>query len=308
MQVFINARPELDGKQGIAAALGTFDGLHLGHAALIEELKKVAAAESLKTLVYTFTSVPSELFSKRKPYLRLFTVDEKIQAFEKQGIDVLVLMDFDRHYASIPEHDFILELKKYFNIEYLVVGYNFTYGKNAKGNPETLLKEAAEYGFKADIIEPVMFSGAPVSSSRIRETLLSGDAGTAAAMLGCNYSVSGTVVEGRRVGRNLGFPTINLKYDKGKLLPKNGVYVTRVKINGATHEGITNIGLNPTVSDGSMVSLETHILDFHKVIYGEKVKVVFEKRLRDEIKFKNKEMLKEQIEKDVQAAAKYFEI
>jgi riboflavin kinase/FMN adenylyltransferase len=308
MQVFINSKPELDGKQGVAAALGTFDGLHLGHMALMEEMKKAAAKENLKTLAYTFTSIPSELFSKRRPALKLFTAEEKIRAFEKQGIDYLVMTDFDRRYASTPEREFILGLIKSYNIEYLVVGYNFTYGKDAKGTPETLIKEAAEYGFKAEVIEPVMFEGSPVSSSRIRETLLCGDVEKAAAMLGCNYSVAGTVVEGRRVGRNMGFPTVNLKYDKGKLLPKNGVYVTRIKVDGVYHEGITNIGRNPTVSEGSSLSLETHILGFHKAIYGEPVKVVFEKRLRDEIKFKNKEMLKEQIGRDVETAVKYFEI
>jgi len=308
MQVFINSRPELKADQRIAAALGTFDGLHLGHRALIDELKKVAEAEGLSTLAYTFTSVPSELFGKHKAGMRLFTLDEKIKAFEKLDIDYLVLMDFDRAYAAIPEDAFIKSLKDSFNIAYLVVGYNFTYGKNAQGDAVTLQKEAASYGFKADIIAPVLLNGLPVSSSRVREALLSGAVEDAAAMLGTSYAITGTVVEGKRIGRNLGYPTINIKYEKAKLLPKNGVYFTRAKVAGRYHESITNIGFNPTVSDGSLVSLETHILDFEKAVYGETVKVAFEKRLRDEIKFPNREMLKQQIEKDIASASEYFGI
>lgn len=308
MQVYINSRPDLNPKQRIAAALGTFDGLHLGHRALMKELKKIAGEQGLQTLVYTFTSVPAELFRKQKSGMRLFTLEEKIKAFEKLDIDYLILTDFDRAYAAIPEDWFIRDLTESFHIDYLVVGYNFTYGKNAQGGNASLQREAEAYGFKADIIAPVLLNGVPVSSSRIREALASGDVEGAAAMLGGNYSVTGTVVEGRRIGRGLGFPTINVRYEKAKLLPKNGVYITRVKLKGRTHESITNIGVNPTVSDGSLISLETHILGFEKAVYGETVKVVFEKRLRDEIKFANREMLKQQIEKDTAAASKYFGI
>ena len=308
MQIYINSKPDIKDLNGVAAALGTFDGLHLGHMALIDELKKIAQQKNLKTLVYTFTSVPSELFFKSKKPVRLFTLEEKIAAFQKQNIDFLVLQDFDKKYAEISEDDFIRQLKNDLHLNYVVIGTNFTYGKQAKGNAERIQDEASKYGFEAFILSPVMLGGLPVSSTRIRDEISKGEMEYASVMLGRNYTVSGTVVEGRSIGRSIGSPTINLKYDKEKLLPKNGVYITRVHMAEVVYPGITNIGYNPTVSEDKAIHLETHILDFAKKVYGEKVKVEFIKRIRDEIKFKNKEMLKEQIENDIRAAEKYFKI
>lgn len=308
MRVFINSEPEIDKNKGVAVALGTFDGFHRGHAALIDELKNIAKAHDLYTLVYTFTSVPSELFTRTKTPSRLFTLEEKIAAFEKTGIDYLILKDFDKKYAAISEDDFIRQLKATLNISYLVVGFNFTYGKGASGNVASLKKQADNYGFQTDTIEPVIVGGMPVSSSRIREALLKGDMETAAVMLGRNYSLYGIVSEGKRFGRSIGFPTINLKTEKEKLLPANGVYITRVWINGSDYPGITNIGYNPTVHCDSAVHVETHILSFEKKIYGERVKLEFLRRIRDEIKFIHTDMLKAQIGKDIQEAERYFKI
>lgn len=308
MQITINSKPEIKDQKGVAAALGTFDGMHVGHIALIDKLKEIAREHDLKTLVYTFTSVPSELFSRSKKTIRLFTLEEKIAAFEKQGIDYLVMQDFDKKYADIAADDFLRRLKADFGVNYVAVGSNFTYGAKAMGTAQTLRDEAEKNGFKVFILDPVMMNGLPVSSSRIREEISKGKTESAALLLGRNYSVSGTVVEGRRIGRSIGSPTINLKYEKEKLLPKNGVYITRAHMRGCVYPAVTNIGYNPTVSEDQSIHLETHILEFAQKIYGERVKVEFIKRLRDEIKFKNKEMLKAQIESDIRNAEKYFKI
>jgi riboflavin kinase/FMN adenylyltransferase len=308
MQITINSKPDIQDKKGIAAALGTFDGLHIGHRALIDELKKIAGEKGIKTLVHTFTSVPSELFAKSRKPARLFTLEEKIAAFDKLKIDYLVLQDFDKRYADIPEEDFIRRLKEDLNLCSVVVGTNFTYGAHAKGNAEVLLREADVYGFEAYVLNPVMLDDLPVSSTRIRQEISKGDVEYAGVMLGRNYAVSGIVVEGRQIGRSIGSPTVNLRYDKEKLLPKNGVYITRAHFKGVAYPSVTNIGFNPTVAEDKTIRLETHILGFDGKIYGEKVKVEFIKRIRDEIKFRNKEMLKEQIQSDIRAAEQYFKI
>ncbi len=308
MQITINSKPEIKGSKGVAAALGTFDGMHLGHIALIGKLKEIARTHDLSTLAYTFTSVPSELFSKSKKTIRLFTLEEKVAAFEKQGVDYLVMQDFDKKYADIAAGEFLRRLKAGLCLKYVAVGSNYTYGAKAMGTAQTLRAEAEENGFGVFVLDPVMLDGLPVSSTRIREALSKGDAEAAALLLGRNYSVAGTVVEGRRIGRSIGSPTVNLRYEKEKLLPKNGVYITRAHMRGCVYPAVTNIGYNPTVSEDQSVHLETHILEFAQKIYGEKVKVEFIKRIRDEIKFKNKEMLKAQIESDIRTTEKYFKI
>ena len=271
MRVFINSRFQINKDKGVAAALGTFDGFHRGHAALIDELKSVAKAHDLYSLVYTFTSVPSELFTKAKAPARLFTLEEKIEAFEKTGIDYLILTDFDKKYAAVSGDDFVRHLKDTFNMAYLVVGFNFTYGKNASGNTVSLKKAAENFGFSAHVIEPVVIDGVSVSSSRIREAVINGDMQTAAALLGRNYSLYGIVSEGKRIGTSIGFPTINLTAEKEKLLPQKGVYITRALIGGQDYPGITNVGCNPTVHQDRALHVETHILGFEKKKYTVKV-------------------------------------
>ena len=307
MRIFLNTKPDIDSAKGVAAALGTFDGLHLGHLALIRELKNKAEEQGLHSLVYTFTSVPSELFTKKKMPARLFTLEEKIQAFENVGIDYLVLMDFDKQYAAMPEDEFIRRLKDELHMRRLVVGFNITYGKNATGNAKRLKQEGIKYGFAVDVIEPVLVEGRPVSSSRIREAVARGEMQQAAALLGRCYSVTGPVVEGKRVGRTIGFPTINLHTEPEKLLPSNGVYAGCAHIGGRVLPGVTNVGLNPTFADGRM-HVETHLFGFDEGLYGEQVTLEFVRKIRNEIKFESKEMLKAQIEKDIVEAKKILEI
>ncbi len=283
----------------LTLALGTFDGLHVGHMALIEAAKSGAG----ESAVLTFDSLPMEVFSADPRPIRLFTMREKTEAIKNAGVDYLCAVHFDKAFAGMKHEAFAEMIRNRFSPERIIAGYNYTYGCRALGNVNTLQQEGTALGFKVSVIPPVIVEGEPVSSSRIRECLAAGDVEHANKLLGYAYSVSGKVGRGRGIGRRLLYPTANIVVPKEKLLPRKGVYNVDISVGGLCCRGVCNIGVNPTVSGKNRESVEAHIIGLSQKIYGEEVTVRFKKRIRDEIKFSDIQSLKEQIARDIESVS-----
>ena len=279
----------------LSLALGTFDGLHTGHMALIDALKSYPGMSA----VFTFDSLPIALFCAENKPLQLFTTEEKIAAFDKTGIDYLCITAFDKRFASIDSEVFASMISRVFTPKNVVAGYNYTYGRRALGNADTLEKYGKEHGYNVKVIPPVIYDGEPVSSTRVRECIAAGRMSRANALLGYAYSISGVVGRGRGFGAELGFPTANISVAKEKILPLRGVYSVDVAVDGEKCAGVCNIGVKPTVSKGREQTIEIHIVSLSKDLYGQKITAFFNKRLRDERKFGSTEALRAQILCDI---------
>lgn len=281
--------------KNLSLALGTFDGLHIGHMALIDAL----TAYPGQSAVFTFDSLPIDLFSAEHKPMRLFTIEEKKEAFSRTGIDYLCITHFDQRFANMDKHDFTVMLKKVFSPEHVVAGYNYTYGRHAKGDVDTLTRDGASLGFETQIISPVIYDGEPVSSTRIRECIAAGGIMRANALLGYSYDIRGIVERGQGIGDTLGFPTANITVAREKIIPRRGVYATHVRVGEDCYRGVCNVGTRPTVSSDNRETIEVHILDLNKNIYGEEITIYFDKRLRDEKKFNSTDELIAQIRNDI---------
>jgi riboflavin kinase/FMN adenylyltransferase len=281
----------------LSLALGTFDGLHVGHMALIEAVKGGRG----ESAVFTFDSVPMELFNADTRPMRLFTLEEKAAAFRFTGIDYLCAVHFDRAMAAVRHDVFLGTLIRAFHPERVIVGYNFSYGRRAEGNAETLQAAGDALGFEVCVIPPVMFEGEPVSSTRIRECLLAGRVERVGMLLGYSYSVGGVVGHGRGIGHKLLYPTANIEVSHEKLLPRKGVYEVSVIAEGQKYRGVCNIGVNPTVSKGSRETVETHIIGLDRDLYDQHITIQFIRRIRDELRFPDAQSLREQITCDIES-------
>jgi len=296
-------------KDGMAMALGTFDGVHKGHAALLNKLIDISGSKKLNTLVYTFDNQPLNVLFEDVKTKFIMTLKEREEAISKFPIDYLFIKHFDKQYAAMPRERFVEHLMTFPNLKHVVVGFNFTFGKNAKGNSSILKKALEEAGIEVTILSPVLANDTPISSTNIRKYIAKGDLEKASALLGRYYSIENIVVPGMQIGNTLGFPTANINYDRHKILPKTGVYVTKTTVNGTDFPSITNVGYNPTVTTNNKdIKIETYLLDYNESLYGEEIKVSFIKRIRDEKTFDSVTQLKEQIAKDVLTAQEYFSI
>jgi riboflavin kinase/FMN adenylyltransferase len=273
-----------------AVTVGMFDGLHLGHRALIERLKE--NAEGLKTLIFTF-GVGDETRS-------IYTTDEKKALLCETGVDYAFLQQFTPAFSKTDREDFILLLKDQYNMKVMAAGEDFRFGKGALGDAEYLKKNAGRLGIKTVIVPPVFMEGEKVSSTRIRALIAEGDVKRAGRMLGGYYFAEGRVQAGKQIGSLIEFPTVNIRTPK--LKPRNGVYATLTRIGEQTYGSVTNVGVRPTVSSAGEVNIETNIFDFTCEIYEEKVSVYFVERIRDEKKFLSLEALKKQIAQDKKKA------
>ena len=278
-------------------ALGSFDGLHLGHLSLIHKVREEAEKNGGKSIVYTFKNHPRAVINKENGPKLLMNNDEKAEIIEDCGIDMLYFQDFNSEFMKISPKEFIEFLINKFNAKGLVVGFNYKFGYKNMGDTYLLKELQKEYSFELFIMEPCKYKGEVISSTRIRKAVENGDVYEAYEMLGHPIRLSGEVIHGRKIGRTIGFPTANLNYDKKCILPAVGVYYTNVKVNNNIYKGITSVGNNPTV-EGKSLTIETYILDFNEDIYGENIEVFFIKKIRNEKKFNSIEQLKEQLKKD----------
>ena len=287
-----------------AIALGMFDGVHLGHRELIERTVSVARAEDDRSVVFTYENHPKHLFTGSFEYVS--TLEQRRFLFTELGVDSVDTVPFTRDLASMTPHAFIEYLLARYDgkISTIVCGYDYRFGKDARGDRFTLTELAHKFGFRGIVIDPVLYQGEPCSSTRVRRAIRDGDMSAACDMLRRPYILSGTVVHHLSIGRQIGYPTANL-IPQSQILPKDGVYATAIISDHTVFPSVTNIGCNPTVG-GTERTIETHVLDKGLDLYGSNVSVLFFERLRDEILFDSITDLAIQIGKDTFMAQKIY--
>jgi riboflavin kinase/FMN adenylyltransferase len=289
--------------------IGNFDGVHLGHQAVFRHLREKAADFTLPATVVTFEPQPLEFFAPEQAPARLTRLREKLMAFREADIDRVVLLEFGPKLAAMPALQFIQELLlDGLSVRYLFVGDDFRFGHGRTGDIALLRQVGQEQGFQVENMNTFLVGDERVSSTRIREALARGDLEQAAHNLGRPYQICGRVVRGDARGRTIGFPTANIDLHR-RVSPLNGVYAVLVLgLGEAPLPGVANIGNRPTVKGDTRYLLEVHLFDFDRQIYGEHVQVAFHRKLRDERRFDSFEALRQQIQRDSQAAQAFFGI
>jgi len=278
--------------------LGNFDGVHIGHAKLINTLVKECKSRGLKSIVYTFDKHPENIIRRKLITPQITTNKKKIELMYNFELDYLYFASFDEYFSRLHAEDFVKKvLVDKFGISLAVVGHDYRFGFRGTGDVKLLEKLGEKYGFKVIVIQPVIYEDNIVSSTYIRKYLIHGEISNATKMLGRNYSIQGLVIHGRKLGTRIGVPTANLLPEKYLVLPRNGVYLTKTLVNGTLYKSITNIGKNPTFNLDT-ISVETHIIDFEEDLYSQMIEVFFYKWIRGERKFKGIEELKLQLIKD----------
>lgn len=297
MQYFNNLN-DLKIEEPSVVTLGKFDGMHTGHQKLIKKVSEIAAQRGLKAVMFTFDVSPQIKIGK-SDYKLIVTREEKRLLAERFGIDVFIECPFNDEIRNTDAEDFVSGiLIKKINARAVVAGTDFKFGKNRKGDARFLKENAVKFGIDVDIVEKEKDGEREISSTYVREELSKGNIEKVNALLGFEYFIMGEVVGGMHIGRNLGFPTINMEPKPDKLLPPNGVYSSLTDINGKTYESISNIGVKPTV-DGKKLGVETFILDFSGDLYGKTASVRLLEFIRPEIKFASVEELKKQVDTDI---------
>lgn len=282
-------------------ALGSFDGLHIGHLELINKTIKLAKENRVKSTVFTFDNHPLSIINEDMMPKLLLDNNLKEELLKKLQLDYLVYKEFDKEFMKMTPEEFIHYLIEKFNPIGFIVGFNYRFGFKNLGDNNLLKSICNSEDIDLYIINPVECDDEIVSSSKIRSLIKDGNIEKANILLSRPYTLIGHVVSGNQIGRKINFPTINLDYDKKFLVPRGGVYLTVVEYNKRKYKAITNIGYNPTVKNIKF-SIETHILDFNKTIYGEEVRISFIQRIRDEKKFNSLKELSFQIENDKEFA------
>lgn len=290
-------------KEPTFIALGSFDGIHKGHKKIINTLNELSDKCNMTSMVYTFKNHPRDIIKEKSNTKKIMTVESKISMLEELGIDIVNFATFDKDYMKIMPEDFIKKLVEHYNMKGIVVGFNNRFGYKNTGDTNLLKQLGSKYGFEVIVIDGVAYNNEVISSTLIRNKLDNGEVEEIINYLDRPYSIEGVVVEGRKIGRTIGFPTANITINEEKIIPKGGVYFTKVKVGKEIYKGITNIGYNPTVN-GNNLTVETHILGFDKEIYGEKIKLYFIKRIRSEKKFDSIDELKERLKLDYKFADK----
>ena len=284
--------------------LGKFDGLHRGHELLMKEVMRYGKLINLKTVAFTFDIPPKNKIENISGKV-LTTNEEKQHIFEVAGIDYLIECPFTKEVMCMEPKTFIEWICKSLNMKCVVVGTDFCFGHKRMGNFHTLQMYEKEFGYKTIVVSKIQEDNRDISSTFIREEIAKGNIRKANRLLGYAYFVKSYVVHGNKIGRTIGIPTINMELPAEKLLPPNGVYVTRVIIGEDSYIGVTNVGSKPTVSDLGNIVVETHIVEFSKNIYNQVVVVEFLDYIRSEKKFESLDALKEQMKKDIVYAKRY---
>lgn len=282
-------------------ALGTFDGLHLGHAALIREACAIAKGQALQSIVFTFRDHPLAVLHPEKMPPQLSTPEEKVSGIAALGPDALVMRHFDRGFATMSDEAFASHLVRTLCPRHVVVGFNYSFGAGGHGNAERLQQFGERFGFAVRVMGPVCSDGKPVSSTRVRNTLTLGRMEEVRALLGHDYLLEGQVQTGKQLGRTLGFPTANLALPQRKALPPYGVYAAWARTRGTWYRAVINIGAHPTVPEGG-ATIEVHLMDACLDLYGQRMQVTLHEFLRPEYRFDNLGALRAQIAQDVRNA------
>ncbi len=277
--------------------IGVFDGVHLGHCHLLRRLIERAKPNQLSAVV-TFTNHPATVL---RPHFKLSYInspEQKIRLLREQGIELVIPLEFTPELSQVDAREFATALSQSLHMKGLVIGPDFAMGRDRQGNAEYLQKLGLSLGFWVETVEPLIFDGTLVRSRRVREAISAGDVTTSARLLGRNFTLTGQVVKGDQRGRELGFPTANLRIHPDMMLPGDGIYATWAVVDGKRHAGATSIGVRPTFGLTERL-VEVYILDFDADLYGAEIEVEFVKKLRDQETFSNVEALVQQVERDV---------
>ena len=285
----------------VSVTIGNFDGVHLGHQELLRRTVARSKVAGIPSVALTFTPHPIRYFTPHARLYEITTLEEKAVLIAMFGIDTLIVEPFTGKVGRMWPAEFAREvLARRLRARHVIVGYDFTFGRNRTGSPKMLVEIGREQGFEVEVVPPLVRGGLIVSSTRIRELLLAGRVREAEELLCRPYRVSGTVIRGAGRGRKLGYPTANIQFTQ-ELLPLPGVYVVEAEVTRVRYRAVANVGFNPTFGENSL-GVEVHLLDFDSDLYGQDVSVYFRDRVRDERKFKTVEELVRQIDKDVQYA------
>ena len=312
MKVFGNERNkfEFNTSTGTGIGLGNFDGLHIGHMALINTLINEAKFMGVESIVYTFEKHPENIIRKGLFTPLITTKGKKVELLAETALNNIYFDEFDENYSRMSPDEFIKDiLISKFNIKLAVTGFDYRFGYKGSGDIEYLKKMGKKLGFKTIVLPAIKVKKHIVSSTLIRHIIKRGCVDEIFKFLGRHYSINGIVKQGKRLGTKMGFPTANIYPENYLIYPGNGVYITKTLLDGKWYNSISNIGENPTIKEQKhSISLETHILDFNQDIYGENIEVYFIERIRIEKKFKNIVQLKKHIASDIKKAYEYFEI
>lgn len=284
----------------VGLTIGNFDGLHLGHQSLIQNLKKHCLSAGYRSAILTFNPHPVQILRPQNNFL-INSYDRRAELIKEIGIDIIVEIGFDRDFSTLTPIDFFNKyILKIPNLKLMILGHDFSFGSQKTGGANFLKDTCLLNNIEAYVDQAYCLDNKVVSSSKIREFLSGGDVLMANRYLGRTFSLNGTVVKGDGRGKKIGFATANINYDFQRKIPGKGVYATQVQIQGMTFNSVTNIGVTPTFKESDTLSIETHILDFKNEIYGEDINILFYQKIRDEIKFQSVNDLVEQIKSDIQ--------
>ncbi len=289
--------------------IGTFDGVHLGHQKILEQLKLEAKVIDGETVLLTFHPHPRVvLFPNNHGIQLLQTMEEKFQALKENGLENIIVLPFTEVFSNLTAEEFTRKiLFETLHCTKVVIGYDHQFGRNREGNIEYLRTVSSKYNFEVIEIPAKSIDEINVSSTKIRESLLKGDVETAKLFLSRPYQLTGIVVKGDQLGRTIGFPTANISINSDtKIIPANGVYAVKALVDAVSYFGMMNIGIRPTVDSGNQLKLEVHLFDFCQDIYDNEVTILFEKHIRLEKKFPNLDELKNAIANDEEYCRRFF--
>ncbi|MCA1965223.1 MAG: bifunctional riboflavin kinase/FAD synthetase [Flavobacterium sp.] len=288
--------------------IGTFDGVHLGHQSILKKVVEAKENNTYESSLLTFFPHPRMVLQQDTSIKLLNTIDEKAELLDKFGIDNLIIHPFDAAFSNLSAEEFVKEiLVDRLNIHKIIIGHDHRFGKNRTADIGDLISFGKKYGFEVEQINAHEIDEIAISSTKIRKALMEGNIKLANQFLGYSYFISGKVIEGKKIGRTLGFPTANIQINESyKLLPKNGVYIVFSEINDIPYFGMMNIGNNPTIGENEQ-SIEVHYFDMSENIYNKKLKISILEHIRDERKFNSLSDLQAQLEKDKLFSLNYIQ-
>lgn len=296
-------------KEGTCVTIGKFDGVHLGHVSLLEELVLAAELNQMESVVFTFDPYPEEFF-KGEEILKINTKGEIISQMDEIGVDNLIRVKFDEKFSQYDPTKFIKDvLVGKLCAKMIICGPDVSFGKDGSGNLELLMNLQDKYGYEVVEVEKEIYQGNAISSSRISKAIEEGKMEDANEMLGYDYYLYGPVVTGQGLGHTYDIPTVNINPTKGRIIPAKGVYFTIVEVDDKEYQAVTNVGVRPTVSDENTINIESHILNCEDGadFYGKRIRVYFLHHSRGEMRFETSDILFKQIKKDVDDALRFFE-
>ncbi len=308
MQIIHDIQFTLSEHKPLVVTMGVYDGVHAGHKHILQKLTQYASQIEAKTLLLTFYPHPRKVLYPEQEIFLLNTLQERLEILSTQDLDYTWVYPFDKEFSNLTATEFIEKIiVQQLHAHTVFVGYDHKFGKNREGGYEMFKELGKKYAFEVIEIPPYQIHEVNISSTKIRKALSEGDISTANTFLQYEYMLTGKVVHGKQIGRNLGFPTANIQlFTQDKLVPKTGVYVSKININNELYYGVTNIGYKPTIENTSQLHIETHIFNFNKDIYGEIITVYPLVYIRQEKKFNDLQDLVNQIEVDKQFALNYL--